>query len=100
MHTSVNRNVAWCCHNRGVRFGSKGVHIGLKWEKSGTFSDQIQYICATKCTEIWSEKSRISSILSYLDHFGAKPEPDLCVAETAEVGMSEFAPKKDQIDPK
>ena len=30
----------------GVRFGPEVCQIGPKWDKSGTFSDQIQYILA------------------------------------------------------
>ena len=37
-----------CLGIRDVRFGSKVAQIGPKWEKSGAFSDQIQYILARR----------------------------------------------------
>ena len=41
-----------------TRFGPKVGQIGPKWDKSGKFSDQIQYILAhrAKMYWIWSEK--------------------------------------------
>ena len=37
-----------------IRFGPKIGQIGSKWDKPGTFSDQI-WLAESKCTEIWSE---------------------------------------------
>ena len=44
--------------HKDVRFGPKVGQSGSKWDKSGTFSDQISvhFDAAPECTEIASEK--------------------------------------------
>ena len=55
---------------RVLRFGSKVGQVGPKRDKSGTFQDQFQYICAK--TNL--KKSQICLIWSQPDPFGAKPD--------------------------
>ena len=43
---TASRNLGGRSTGRGARFGSKVGQISPKWDKSGIFSDQIQYIFA------------------------------------------------------
>ena len=54
-----HKSAQWARYTRDGRFGSKLGQIGPKWDKSGSFSDQISVYLArrAKCTEIWSEKA-------------------------------------------
>ena len=51
-HNIINL-VTLQCSNRDVKFGYKFGQIGPKWDKSGTFKDQFQYICDHRA--IWGE---------------------------------------------
>ena len=64
------------CASGVVGLAPKWGRLDPKWDKSGTFSDQIPVHLAhrAKCTEIWSEKvPDLFNLGSNLTHFGAKP---------------------------
>ena len=73
MKTEVERNesinVSVCHCNCLTRFGPKVGQIGPKWDISGDFSDQIQYILARepKCTESDLKTLRIFPIWDQSD---------------------------------
>ena len=74
--------------------------IGAKWDKSGTFSDQISVhfgADAPKCTEICSKKSRICSIWGQSDPFWVQiwslrwELSEMCVFPVTSIVMTELS---------
>ena len=63
---SHTRDVILVTPGRDVRFGPNLCQIGSKWDKSGTFSDQI--------SEQYEQVPDLSHLGAILTHFGAKSE--------------------------
>ena len=58
-----------------TRFGHKMGQIGSKWDLSGNFSDQIQYILARRAKMYWTWSEKFPECVPFganLTHFGSK----------------------------
>ena len=78
-------------HSRGyrdVRFGPKVGQIAPKWDKSGTFSDQISVHFGLSQNVLKSDLKKLSDsplFRANLSHFGAKMY--ICVVSAVEMSL-------------
>ena len=71
-----------------TRFGPKVGQIDPKWDKSGDFSDQIQYIWLERAKFTESDLKKIPGFVPFLvnlTHFGSKSvHPGVCECESSD----------------